>query len=94
MAKEQKSFRHESLQDRRSIISYLQAILDGFENGKLTFQQEQDEVTLEPEGLMNFELRANRKRNTSDLALRFTWSGKPDDEGRGDPLQINGFTDE
>ncbi len=51
MSQDKNNFRHESLQDAKTIRDILQSITKGLANGKLTFSDEDGEITLQPEGL-------------------------------------------
>ena len=44
------SFRHESLQDRKSIRAILKAMLDGIDRGKLSFSTADDAIVIEANG--------------------------------------------
>ena len=76
--KGKEAFRHESLQDRQSIVAYLEALTEGFREGTLSFASDAGGITLNPEGLIQFELSASRKRDQMRLSLKFSW--KDDDE--------------
>ena len=71
----EREFEHESLQDRESILAYLKALTEGFESGVLTFSDRNGEISLEPRGLVNFTVRANKKRNRVNLNLKISWNG-------------------
>ena len=72
----EKEFRHESMQDRGSIVKYLKALSDGFERGELTFQKSSDHIILNPDGLIQLEIKAHRKPEKSRLTLKFSWKEK------------------
>ena len=76
----EREFEHESLQDRESILAYLKALTDGFENGVLTFSDDAGEISLEPRGLVNFTVRAQKKRNRVNLNLKISWNGAVESE--------------
>ena len=73
MSQEKNSFRHESLQDAKTIEEILNSITKGLAKGKLTFSDENDEMTLEPEGLLHFKLTAERNDNRHKLNIRVSW---------------------
>ncbi len=73
MKQGKKSFRHESLQDAKSIQAILKAISQGLGKGKLNLSDEDDEMLLEPEGLLHLKLTANQEENRHRINLRITW---------------------
>ena len=85
--KERETFRHESLQDRESLVAYLEALTNGFRDGTLTFCADDESITLNPEGLIQFDVSASRKRDRLRLALKFTWKDA-DDSDRPADLRI------
>jgi amphi-Trp domain-containing protein len=66
-------FRHESLQDRESIGKYLNALSDGFLNGKLQFSWKDKRLVLEPKTLIKFDLETKKKDGEVKMVLRFRW---------------------
>jgi amphi-Trp domain-containing protein len=80
MAKK-RSFEHESLQDRESIVAYLEALTRGLRQGSLKLSDGKSALELAPEGLLTLSVRASQKRNRSRLDLRISWTendGEPD----------------
>ncbi|MBD3373178.1 MAG: amphi-Trp domain-containing protein [Candidatus Coatesbacteria bacterium] len=67
-------FTHESLQDVESVVKYLKAICDGFENGLMIFGKTTDQVMLQPQGLLKLNLEVKRKKNRSKLTVKVTWT--------------------
>lgn len=67
-------FKHESLQDLRSIGQYLKAITEGLEAGRVDLSDEHGQLTLFPTGLLTLELRAKRRGNRSKLRLELIWT--------------------
>ena len=39
-------FKHESIQDRKSIVKYLKTLWEGIDNGRIAFHSEDDEIEL------------------------------------------------
>jgi amphi-Trp domain-containing protein len=82
MTKEQdRDFQHESLQDRESILAYLNALAEGFSSGSITFSDKDGEINLSPAGLVNLEVRANRKRDRVSLTVKLSWKDAAEDHG-------------
>ena len=78
MKQGKKSFRHESLQDADSIQAILKAVSQGLGKGRLKLSDEEDEMVLEPEGLLHLKLTANQEDNRHRLTLRVTWQSEGD----------------
>lgn len=68
------SFRHESIQSRKSIKSLLEAITKGIGKGELTLGDDGDEIVLEPDGLITLRVRAERSEGSNRIDLRMTWT--------------------
>ncbi len=73
MKQSKKSFRHESLQDAGSIQAILKAVSQGIGKGRLNLSDEDDEMVLEPDGLLHLKLTANQEENRHRINLRVTW---------------------
>jgi amphi-Trp domain-containing protein len=72
------SFRHESLQDAKTISTIMKALTDGLASGKLSFSDADDSIELEPEGLMNLKITASQEDNLNRVNLRITWQSEED----------------
>lgn len=89
MSSKKKEFEHDSLEDRQSLVEYLETVTRGIAQGKLVVGGREGEITLEPRGLIRFALRASIKPERGKLSLRMTW--KPtgqDDELPPEALRI------
>jgi len=82
------SFRHESLQDQKTIAELLKAITKGIAKGKLTFSDEDGEIVLEPEGLLNLKVTAEQEEIRHRLNIRITWHPQ-EKEKAGKPLSVD-----
>jgi len=67
-------FKHESLQDPKSVGEYLRAIILGLEAGRVDLSDDNGQVVLHPTGLLGLELRAKRRGNHSKLQLKLSWT--------------------
>lgn len=79
MQRNGKDFRHESLQDSKSIQDILKAITKGLAKGSLNLSDEDAEVKLEPKGLMNLKVTARKEDSQNRLDIRITWQDKDKD---------------
>ena len=93
MTRKDRDFRHQSLQDPRSLAEYLAALAEGFTKGSLQFRDDAGEIMLEPSGLIRFDLSASRKSGQQGVTLKFTWKQPDSDETDRGPLLINGVAD-
>ncbi len=68
-----RSFRHQSLQDEKSIQDLLKAISSGIAKGKITFSDEDDKIVMRPEGLLELKVTANQEENRNRFNIRVSW---------------------
>lgn len=73
MRKSKNSFRHESLQDTRSISEILQSITKAIAKGKVTFSDEDDKIIMEPEGLLHLKVTASQEDSRQKINVRISW---------------------
>lgn len=68
------TFRHESLQTRKSIKALLDAVTKGIGKGELSLGDGDDELVLHPDGLITMRVRAERSNGSNRIDLRLTWT--------------------
>jgi amphi-Trp domain-containing protein len=73
MKHNKRSFRHESLKDKESISQILNAITEAIANGKLVFSDEDDKITMEPEGLLELKVKASQEEGLQRVNIRISW---------------------
>ncbi|MCA9727780.1 MAG: amphi-Trp domain-containing protein [Candidatus Eisenbacteria bacterium] len=88
MAKDEREFFHESLQDSQSIADYLKALTDGFAQGTFNVTDKRGEIVLRPGGLVRFQIEASRKRDRVKMTIRLDWSEEQPATLDGDRLSI------
>ena len=76
MKRDKLSFRHESLQDAKTIKGILKALTDGLASGKLSFSDADDSIELEPGGLMKLKITASQEDSTNRVNIRITWQSE------------------
>ncbi|NDY56076.1 amphi-Trp domain-containing protein [Desulfovibrio sulfodismutans] len=82
-------FSYESLQDSQILLTYLKALVQGFESGTMRFSVKDDEIELHPTGLIHFGVEAKAKRDRMKLILKFAWREGEDDPRAGhDVLRV------
>ncbi len=82
-------FKHESVQDRESIVKYLDALSAGFAEGRLSFTLEDKEFVFEPEGLLDFEIKTRRKGDASRISIRISWKHNQAEPNNNASFTIN-----
>jgi amphi-Trp domain-containing protein len=76
MKRKKNSFRHESLQNRDSIQAILNALTEGIARGKVTFSDDDDNISMTPDGLLNLKLTVSQEENRNRINLRITWEDR------------------
>ncbi len=74
---EEKNFHHESVEDKDSIVKYLQTLAEGFRKKRLEFRSGQEEIILEPSGLIQVEIKVKSRGRKSKISLKFAWKDQP-----------------
>ncbi len=87
MRQSKNTFRHESLQDSKTIQELLQSITRGIGKGKLTFSDEDGELMMQPEGLLNLKLTASQDEARHRIDIRITWQAE-ERTARKKPLSV------
>jgi amphi-Trp domain-containing protein len=66
-------FKHQSIQDRESIVKYLSALREGFSDGRLVFSTDSRQHVLEPRGLLKFEVKSKGKDDEQKVTIKISW---------------------
>lgn len=88
MAEIKNGFKHESLQDKKSIQAILKAVTKGIAKGELVFSDDEGEITMQPQGLMNLKVTVRKEDNQNRLDIRIRWQ-EEDKEISTKPLRVN-----
>lgn len=88
MRQGKKNFRHESLQDRASVQAILKAITQGIAKGRLTLSDEEDEMVLNPDGLLQLKVTATQDTDRHRINLRITWQAEEEKLKQGGTLKV------
>ncbi|MBR9884130.1 MAG: amphi-Trp domain-containing protein [Oceanospirillales bacterium] len=80
-------FRHQSLQDSKSIQALLEAVSKGIERGELSFSDKDGEIIMHPKGLLELKLSASEEDSRHRLDIRISWSAD-DRLDVGDTLKV------
>ncbi len=82
------SFRHESIQDGKTIQDILKAINKGLAKGKLTLSDDNGELEMVPQGLLNLKLSASQDSGLNKLKIHISWQDQQPKKPGGN-LTIN-----
>jgi amphi-Trp domain-containing protein len=83
------SFRHESLQNGKTIRDILKSISNGLSSGRLSFSDDEDEIIMEPEGLLNLKLTATQEEGRHRVNIRITWQVEDEPAKKKKPLSVS-----
>ena len=78
MRSRKKSFRHNSLQDEKSLQDILKAVSTGVARGKITFSDEDEKIVMRPEGLLELKITALQEENRNRFNIRISWQTEDD----------------
>ena len=83
-------FEFESLQDSQTIKDFLESLIQGIENKKIQLSTNGDEILLQPNSMLKFQVKARRKKDTSKLVLKISWKNSQKGESLDkEPIVIN-----
>ena len=66
-------FEFESVQDCQTIQKYLQALQEGFAQGRIVLNSEGSEICMHPGGYMKFEVSVKKKGTDNKLGIKVSW---------------------
>jgi amphi-Trp domain-containing protein len=88
MKSRKKSFRHQSLQDEKSIQDILKSISNGIARGKVIFSDEDEKIVMRPEGLLDLKVTATQEDNRSRFNIRISWQTDDSSEKKKKSLAV------
>ena len=83
-----KNFRHQSLQEAKSIEGILKAITSGIARGKITFSDEDEKIVMRPEGLLDLKVTATQEDNRNRFNIRISWQLEDDSDKKKKSLSV------
>lgn len=83
MLEQKKRFRHESLQDKKSIQGMLDAIAKGIAKGELSFSDDEGKMVMQPKDLLNLKLTASENDEHKRIDIRISWYSDDEPAKRG-----------
>ncbi len=87
-------FKHESLQDKESIVEYFTALSEGFSKGRLAFANKEKQIIFEPKGLLKLDVKAKRKNDKVKFSLKVSWKEEAIDKKKDTGSLVIGLKDE
>ena len=88
MTRGKRSFRHQSLQDKKSIQDILKSISSGIAKGKVTFSDEDEKIIMRPEGLLDLKVTATQEDNYNRFNIRISWQVDDSSEKKKKSLSV------
>ena len=82
-------FEHDSIQNSRSVSAYLKALADGFENGKIVFKSEDQEIVLLPDDLLELNIKARHKSAKNKISIKIGWKDAEEPAGATPDFRIS-----
>lgn len=83
MLDQKKRFRHESMQDKKSIQGILNAIAEGIAKGEISFSDEEGKLVMEPRDLLNLKVTASEDDVHKRIDIRISWYSDEEPVKRG-----------
>jgi amphi-Trp domain-containing protein len=83
-----RSFRHQSLQDAKTIEGILKSITSGIARGKITFSDEDEKIVMRPEGLLDLKVTATQEDNRNRFNIRISWQLEDDSDKKKKSLSV------
>lgn len=88
MRSRKRSFRHQSLQDAKSIQDILTSINSGIAKGKVIFSDEDGKIVMRPEGLLDLKVTATQEDNRNRFNIRISWQVDDSSERKKKSLSV------
>jgi amphi-Trp domain-containing protein len=82
-------FEFESVQDCQTIQKYLQALREGFEQGRIVLNSDGAEICMHPGGFMKFEVAVKKKGWRTSWPSRVSWKDKTEDSPAAGNISIS-----
>jgi amphi-Trp domain-containing protein len=69
----EKKFIFESLQDIKSISSFLEAVTEGMQTGKILLSSSDECIEMHPNGLLHLSIKAKKKGSNNKISIKIEW---------------------
>ena len=90
MRQDKKIFSHLSMQNAKSIEPILAAISQALAEGELRFSDEDDEIILNPDGLLKLKVSASKSDSIHELKINVSWYVAGTDLDKKKLLSVSG----
>lgn len=67
-------FVYESVQDNETVSRYLESFVQGFRKGKISLKTSGNEIELEPNNLLQFSVKCEKKGKENKISLEISWT--------------------
>lgn len=84
-----KEFKHASIEDTESIENYLNELVKGFQKKEISFKNNEEEIVMNPKGLIDFDIKAKSKDGKSKVYIKLSWKERDKNETLSKNLEIN-----
>jgi amphi-Trp domain-containing protein len=91
MSKQEISYKR--LADKQEVISYLQALAQSFEDGRIVVAHGEKAVDLAPPSVVTLEIEAKQKKDKTKFGFEIIWK-HTSDSNEWEPLKITSGADE
>lgn len=88
MDDKERKFEHESVQNAAALAKYLHHIAEGLAGGGLSFASDGEELRMNPNGMIKFEMEAKRKGSSGKLKIKLSWKEGQSLTACGEALRI------
>ncbi len=83
-------FEYESLQDAKTIKSFLESLIESIEHGRITLKSNGDEIAMNVYDLMKFSVNAKQKDGINKMNIKISWAEKSTGKkNHGVPISIS-----
>lgn len=82
-------FEFESVQDCQTIQKYLEALQEGFGQGRIVLISDGSEICLNPGGFMKFGVSVKKKGAENKLGIKVSWKDKRDEPTASGDISIS-----
>ncbi|MEM8632404.1 MAG: amphi-Trp domain-containing protein [Pseudomonadota bacterium] len=88
MAGSESKFRHDTLENRKTIRAYLDALAKGIGKGEVSFSNDDGKLVLHPEDLLTLVIKAERADGACKMDLRISWTETPKEPKKKGNLKV------
>ena len=68
-----REFEFESYEDNQTVQRYLESLIEGFKNGRINLNSDEECISLHPNGLIHFRVKVQSKSRANKLSIKLQW---------------------